>query len=167
MIEVIPSKEFASFAERFAARVIDTIIVLAIMALTIIPINILLIIVLFLESPGKTTGEIDTLASILSLVAGISFFVLAILISFGYFIVLHKRTGQTIGKKIIGIKVVKTGGQPLTWNTSVLREIGEIICQIALCIGYLFIIFDSKKQGWHDKIAKTFVIKLKEQTSST
>jgi uncharacterized RDD family membrane protein YckC len=39
------------------------------------------------------------------------------------------------------------------------RYVGYIISTIPLCLGFLWVGFDSKKQGWHDKIAGTVVVR--------
>jgi uncharacterized RDD family membrane protein YckC len=40
-----------------------------------------------------------------------------------------------------------------------LRWVGYIISAAGICLGFIWIIFDRKKQGWHDKIAGTVVIR--------
>ncbi len=70
--------------------------------------------------------------------------------------------GQTPGKMLVGVKVVDAQGRgPGIWK-AFLREIpGKIVSTVFLFIGYLWIAFDGKKQGWHDKIAGTFVVRSK------
>ena len=67
--------------------------------------------------------------------------------------------GQTLGMKVLGIKVVKTDGSALTLSTGIIRFIGLIISFICLLIGVIWVAFDANKQGWHDKIASTYVVK--------
>ena len=67
--------------------------------------------------------------------------------------------GQTLGKKAMGIKVVKEDGKPLGYSEAVVRYVGYIISIIPLGLGYFWVIWDEKKQGFHDKIAKTLVVK--------
>jgi predicted Zn finger-like uncharacterized protein len=69
--------------------------------------------------------------------------------------------GQTPGKMALRIKVIRTDGSPLTYGRAARREVlGKFISSILLGIGYLMVAFDSKKQGLHDKISDTYVIKL-------
>ena len=86
-------------------------------------------------------------------------------ITIGYFIYFHGSTGQTIGKMACKIKVVQENGDPLNYSKSFLRWIGYVLSSIALYIGFFWIAFDKNKQGWHDKIANTFVIKLKTKNA--
>lgn len=69
--------------------------------------------------------------------------------------------GQTPGKMICRIRVIKVDGYPNGWKTVILREIfGRIVSFLIFCLGYLWVAFDFRKQGWHDKIAGTYVIKV-------
>lgn len=67
--------------------------------------------------------------------------------------------GQTIGKRAMGIKVVRTDGKPLDYPEAVIRYLAYLISAIPFFLGFLWIIWDEKKQGWHDKLAKTLVVK--------
>ena len=67
--------------------------------------------------------------------------------------------GQTLGMKALGIKVVKTDGSALTVSTAIIRYIGLIISFVVVFIGVIWVAFDANKQGWHDKIAGTYVVK--------
>jgi uncharacterized RDD family membrane protein YckC len=67
--------------------------------------------------------------------------------------------GQTLGMRVLNIKVVKTDGSQLDLVGAFIRYIGLVISCIALFIGVIWAAFDAEKQGWHDKIAKTYVVK--------
>lgn len=67
--------------------------------------------------------------------------------------------GQTPGKKAMHIKVVRTDGQPLTIGTAIVRYIGYWISSFIFYLGFLWILWDPQKQGWHDKIASTLVVR--------
>ena len=66
----------------------------------------------------------------------------------------------TPGKMVISAKIVdaKTLGEPSTGQL-IVRYIGYFISAFVFCLGFLWIAFDKRKQGWHDKIAGTVVIK--------
>jgi len=66
----------------------------------------------------------------------------------------------TPGKMIVSAKIVdaKTLGAPSTGQL-IVRYVGYFISSLFLCLGFLWIAFDARKQGWHDKIAGTVVIK--------
>lgn len=88
--------------------------------------------------------------------------------SLAYFTWFHGSTGQTPGKMALGLKVVQTSGERLSFGGAFLRWAGAIVSGIFLGLGYLWIAFDKRKQGWHDKIAATLVVPTrgKEATAS-
>ena len=67
--------------------------------------------------------------------------------------------GATPGKIAIAARIVdaQTGGSPRTARL-VVRFFAYIVSALPLCLGFLWIAFDRRKQGWHDKIAGTVVI---------
>ena len=69
--------------------------------------------------------------------------------------------GQTLGKMAVGIKVVNADGSIPGLGVAALREVlGKIVSSIVIYIGFLWIIWDREKQGWHDKIASTHVVRV-------
>jgi uncharacterized RDD family membrane protein YckC len=67
--------------------------------------------------------------------------------------------GQTIGSKLLNLRVIRTDGTDLTISQSLIRYVGFFISGICLGIGFIWAAFDANKQGWHDKIAGTYVVK--------
>lgn len=65
----------------------------------------------------------------------------------------------TPGKLICKIKIINEDGTELNWKRAVVRFFAYIISALPILIGFIWIGFDRKKQGWHDKIAKTYVVK--------
>lgn len=66
--------------------------------------------------------------------------------------------GATIGKKIMRIKIVTKDGAPLTFRRSVGRYFARILSALPAGLGLLWVIWDSEKRGWHDRMAGTKVI---------
>lgn len=78
-----------------------------------------------------------------------------------YFIYFNKVFGQTLGKKILRIKVVDKNLKTPSILSSFIREMFKFfISPILLNLGFLSMIIDKNKQTWHDKVAKTYVIRL-------
>jgi len=67
--------------------------------------------------------------------------------------------GQTLGNRALGICVVKTDGSELSLTDAFIRYVGLILSFLCLFIGVIWVAFDANKQGWHDKIANTYVVK--------
>jgi uncharacterized RDD family membrane protein YckC len=84
---------------------------------------------------------------------------IAALVGLAYLIYFWTSTGQTPGKKVMGIKVVATDGSKLTTGKAILRIIGYAISGAIIFLGFIWILIDKDKQGWHDKIAGTYVVK--------
>jgi uncharacterized RDD family membrane protein YckC len=85
--------------------------------------------------------------------------VVGLLVSIGYYIYFEgSPSGQTLGKKVLGIRVVdySTGG-PLGYSKAFIRWLGRILSGICI-LGYLWMLWDKEKQTWHDKIAGTVVV---------
>lgn len=83
---------------------------------------------------------------------------LSFLIGVAYFVAFWATTGQTPGKMALGIKVISTDGSPVSWGKALLRYLGYIVSSLVLALGFIWIAFDSQRQGWHDKIAGTYVV---------
>ncbi len=84
---------------------------------------------------------------------------LTALLSMAYFTYLHGTMGQTLGKKILGLKVMQETGETLRPGLAFLRWVGYIINAVCMNLGFIWIAYDGRKQGWHDKIAGTVVIR--------
>ena len=89
----------------------------------------------------------------------VPYYGMAILLNAVYFIYFHGTSGQTPGKRLFGLRVVQTDGTPLTPGIAFLRWVGYLISKIPLFLGFVWAAFDARKQGWHDKIAGTCVIR--------
>ncbi|MBU3941486.1 MAG: RDD family protein [Nanoarchaeota archaeon] len=68
--------------------------------------------------------------------------------------------GGTPGKLILGMRIVNEKGEYIGIPMAILRCIGKVLSGMILCIGYFMIGWDEKKQGLHDKIAQTYVVKV-------
>jgi uncharacterized RDD family membrane protein YckC len=117
----------------------------------------------------QTTGQITSTGGS---GVGVAAFFLAIfvliIIEIAYEVVLIALRGQTIGKQIMGVKVVlQENGQVPGWGPSFLRwilpAVGSFLCGIGALVVYLSVLFDNsgRQQGWHDKVAHDLVISTK------
>lgn len=75
-------------------------------------------------------------------------------------IYLWVHNGATPGKCLMECKVVDAATRrPISWRQAGLRFIAYLASILSLCVGFLWIIWDKHKQGFHDKIAGTVVIR--------
>jgi uncharacterized RDD family membrane protein YckC len=120
----------SGFWRRFAAYLLDSL-------LLAVPIVILVLI---------TSQAVGNIASIALALAYFSYFE-------------GGPTGQTIGKRALGIRVIdfKVGG-PIGYGRGLLRTIARYLSALVFFLGYLWMLWDPEKQTWHDKIAGTVVV---------
>ena len=86
--------------------------------------------------------------------AGLNF-----LIGWFYFAGLESMAGATLGKMVLGMSVTDEQGNNISFLCATGRYFAKIISGLLLCIGYLMVAWDGQKQGLHDKIAGTLVVK--------
>lgn len=87
--------------------------------------------------------------------------ILSMILNAGYYIYFLGKDGQTIGKKVMKIKVVyyEMPGEKLSVGTIIMREIlGKWLSAVILMIGYITFLLGNRT--WHDRIAKTNVIRV-------
>ncbi len=75
-----------------------------------------------------------------------------------YFVMFHGMEGKTIGKWLLGLRVVGAEEQSVTYKRAFLRWVG-IIGFAPLVLGFLWVIWSREKRGWHDFLARTWVIR--------
>lgn len=135
--------EYAGFWIRFAACIVDNLIIMIIFApywfynyqqMMVMPVD---------QIPFYSAG--DVILNLVMAAAVVWFWV---------------KKGATPGKMLFGLQVrdAKTG-QFISVPRALLRYFSYLISSVILCLGFIWVGFDKKKQGWHDKIAKTVVVK--------
>jgi len=130
-----PSGPRAGFWRRLAAAFIDGVII-------VVPVGIVVYLI---------RGEYDanTMNGLQTLVA---------LVYYSYF---EGSTGQTIGKRALGIRVVDAGagdGRPIGFGRAAIRYLMSLVSGFALLLGYLWMLWDRERQTWHDKVSNAYVV---------
>lgn len=74
-----------------------------------------------------------------------------------YFGLLTSKKQATLGKMVVGVKVIGQDGEAISFGRAIGRYFSYILSSI-LYIGYIMVAFSEKKQGLHDKICKTYVV---------
>lgn len=84
---------------------------------------------------------------------------LTLLLFVANFVALAGTNGQSAGMRILGIYIVRVDGRPFTLKDAVKRHLlGYPLSMLAFFLGFLWILWDPRQQGWHDKIARTIVV---------
>lgn len=128
--------ELAGIGARFFAAFIDAIL-LALM---------LTLILLLIHAAGGGAAQLA------------QFFSLAIPVGY-YWYFWTQRDGQTPGKFALRIRVVKADGSEICNTDAVIRAIGYHVSAVLCGLGYIWAIFDRNNQAWHDKLARTYVVR--------
>ena len=139
----------AGFWIRLVAALVDSLLVTAVQFVLGL---IFVFTVAALSHPLGREGEFVT--------GGISWLFGTVLAT-AYYVFFTGYCGQTPGKMAVRVRVIRTDGEPIGYGKAFLREtLGKFLSALILGIGYLMIAFDAQKQGLHDKIADSYVIKL-------
>lgn len=86
--------------------------------------------------------------------------IVGFIIGVGYqWVFLANNNGQTPGKMLTGIRVIKIDGTEFTLLDAFMRYVGYLINSAVLMIGWLWAFIDENQQGWHDKLARTYVVR--------
>ncbi len=142
-----PGVRFADHGPRLISFILDHLIILGIS---------LVILAAFLIAAGIFAAiGVDFLAATSVIAAIVGFFV----VYFIYFPYFWTKDGQTLGMRPFKLRVVmdKDGGK-VTIGPAILRLVGYWIDQIIFYLGYIWVLIDSRRRGWHDLIAGTVVI---------
>ncbi len=75
-----------------------------------------------------------------------------------YAVVAWSINGQTLGDLFLGLRVVRADGRRLSFGRAFMRLVGAYVSGLVLMIGFLWALFDPRRQGWHDKLAGTVVV---------
>jgi len=148
-----PAPRFAGFWIRTVAFMIDGFLVLILMSI-LVGVGII----------GYASGsDRDTISgfSYAFFETNWSFMnVVVFTLNMAYFTFFLGTGGQTPGKMICGLKVLRLDGSPVGFVQAAFRTLGYYLNQFTLCIGFLWVAFDPRKQGLHDKIAGTCEIRV-------
>jgi uncharacterized RDD family membrane protein YckC len=74
-----------------------------------------------------------------------------------------RNNGQSPGKMIMNIRVVKANGAPISDADAIIRYFGYTLNSVILMLGWLWALFDENRQGLHDKLVNTYVVKVDKE----
>jgi len=89
-----------------------------------------------------------------------AYWIIAVILPIALFLGFWFVKSSTPGKMLFKAKIVdaKTGGKP-SKGQFIGRYFGYILSSLVLCLGFFWIGWDKRKQGWHDKLSGTIVVK--------
>ncbi len=142
--------EYVGFWARTGATLIDTVLLL----MVTIPL------MLFVYGAGYWN---DT-----ALIKGPAGFVIEWLLPIVAILLFWHLAQATPGKMAVSARIVdaRTGAAP-SMRQWIVRYLGYFVSTVPLCMGFLWVAFDARKQGWHDKLAGTVVVRPKSREART
>lgn len=141
---------YVGFWMRTLAYIIDYLLYQLAFVLMVIPLGFALGIAM---AEDFTLDEIEAAGALFG-------FAFSMFVQWLWFTVFEASAWQaTPGKKMLGLKVVDEQGRRISFGRANGRYWSKIISAVLLCIGFLMVAFTNKKQGLHDKMAETFVVK--------
>jgi len=150
----VPVYRFGGFWIRVAANLVDSLLLQVILWL------LFAVGILGYSSGSQEELTGDTLLRFYQL--DWSYLVtLELIVGMAYLTIFLGSRGQTPGKMMCRLKVIRTDGTELNYSLAMLRSLGYyLIHYFTLNLGFLWVAVDPRKQGLHDKLAKTYVIRL-------
>jgi uncharacterized RDD family membrane protein YckC len=153
--------QYAGFVSRAIAFVLDILIIIAIIA--VINGTIALTLDFFLgidvaSCPPLTLRDGLLQSGLLCHAANLTRLVLTLAAAPVYFGLFWTLGGQTLGQYAMGLRVVRLDGRRMTFWRSLVRWFGYFVSFMALGVGYLWVLWDDRRQGFMDKLAKTVVV---------
>lgn len=139
------SPEYAGLVTRALGLVIDGLII-QLVALFVALGSIIVVGVLHLPTPVNTA---------LAAVGGVAY----IAWTAGYFIGFWSGTGQTPGARVMQVRVITAGGDRVRSRRALVRVIGLVLAALPLFAGFIPILFDSRRRGFQDWLARTVVVR--------
>ena|SRR5689334_20631856 len=129
--QAAPQLQYVSVGPRFLAVLIDSIIV------------------------GIVNGIIGA-----ALHGGTAVGLIATVITLAYYIVMEATQGATVGKMVLGLRVVRADGAPISWNESVIRNLLRIVDALFVYLVAAILVWNSPtRQRLGDRVAQTVVIR--------
>lgn len=149
---------YAGFWRRFAAHLIDSIIISVVEFIIFIP-------ALAMVGIGVVTtameADAESIVGLLLMVIGTFLFtiLLTIILSWLYFALMESSArGATLGKMVVGLRVTDLSGGRISFGRATGRYFSKIISAMILMVGYIMAAFTDRKQALHDIIAGTLVV---------
>ena len=139
--EIQNQPQYAGFWLRFAGALIDSLILIAIC----MPLTFWIYGGQMLTDMSIVMGPADVLVNwVFPAIAIMAFWLIR---------------SATPGKLLIGLEIQSVDGSKPSLVQFVIRYVGYFVSALVLALGYLWVGWDKRKQGWHDKFAGTIVVK--------
>jgi uncharacterized RDD family membrane protein YckC len=155
--------QFAGFWIRFCAWLIDQLIVGAVLMIVWAVLMLVFfvgVVVPVAINGGQMPNPEDDTVPILFVLANLAFNSLGLVTPVVYYTLLEGSSWQaSLGKRVVGIKVVNEHGYRISYGRALGRNLGKILSTMICLIGFLIAAFDDRKRSLHDMMAHTLVVR--------
>ena len=147
-----PDRLYAGFWRRLGAFIIDVVMISLVCALMGVMAYVAYKVGLAAHDRKVSFGNAAPL---------MAFFTFGVvLLASAYFVVFHGMSGQTIGKSVLRLRVIGSEQERITYRRALLRWIATIgFGLLSFGVSFLWIIWSREKRGWHDFLARTWVVR--------
>lgn len=83
---------------------------------------------------------------------------LLLLLSFSYFAFLYGVGGASLGKYLMGLRIRNRNGRRISGRQAIIRTLAYALSALPIYLGFINILFDNRRRGWHDILAGTVVV---------
>lgn len=146
-------RRYAGFWIRFVARVLDGVILGVVIAVVNVPVQIM---VGLGSIRGDQAGALPLVFGLMGVMILVDF-----ALGFAYEVYFVSTRGATPGKMILGLKIIRSDGGPLSVGQAVGRYFAYLLDSFTMLIGFIMAGFDDQKRALHDRICDTRVIHVK------
>jgi len=136
--------DYGGFWIRFLAKIIDGLVMTVANFVLTLPFGLV-------APPDESVA----------LAVALSMFFISVTIPIAYTTFLVGRFGATLGKMALGLKIVRSDGDRVSYLRALGRYFAEILSALILYIGYIMAAFDDEKRALHDHICDTRVIRVR------
>lgn len=156
-----PDVSYASWGSRLGGILLDWLFI----TLILIPIGFILQLLLFYAGYDLTSGSYgENIDKGVLLFAGLFYIGSIFLVHHFYYAVELNSKGRTLGKRLVGVKVLDATSHELPSKTQAWgRLLGYFLSSLILYVGFLMPLWTKKKQAFHDLMANTIVVKDNKQ----
>ena len=140
-VEATSNSNYASFWRRLGAAIIDTLLLTGF--------GLIIALILGINAFSQHSMRFEFIVNLIGLVE-----------YWLYFAILESSKLQgSLGKRALGLIVTDLSGDRISFGKATGRHFAKIISFVILLIGFLMVLWDEKRQGLHDKMAKTLVLR--------
>lgn len=150
---------YAGFVSRLMAMVVDLLVLFATWLVLGIATRFVI------ETTGITAlmnvlrGHFGWITPLVEIIISAGFQLVALLsLGFIYFTLFYSFSGATLGKYLMGLRVVRADGKQISAPQAAFRVVAYALSSLPLYLGFLSMLVDDRRRTWHDRLARTVVV---------